>query len=100
MIDDSLDEWSLCIGACRFDFIDNSLVTISTHWASLPCARFNNGIDYSSSIQDVLSTFGKPAKASDNKYEFVSENGYITEFHFFPDYKPRLISIEIRRPDA
>jgi hypothetical protein len=104
MINDGLDDWSLYIGACRFDFIDNSLVTISTHSASLPCARFENGIDYASSVEDVLSAFGKPIKASDYKYEFVNENGYVTDFHFSPDRKSKgeanLISIEISHPDA
>lgn len=62
-----------------------------------------NGINFNSSFDDVVSAFGDPREASDYTPEFETKNGYITTFHFVPDESPtgkKLIAIGIYHPDA
>ncbi len=103
MINEVMDIWFLNIGACKFGFVDNSLVSISIHSVTLPTAHFKNGISFKSSINDLLAAFGEPIKSMNHKYTFVNEDGYVTEFQFFPDPQikgeERLSTITIYHPD-
>jgi len=100
----SRDIWSLYIGACRFGFIDNQLVSVGIHSATLNKAHLGNGISFKSSYNDVMSAFGKPIEATDYNLKFVKENGYVIKFHFVADTssigKRKLISITIYHPDS
>ncbi len=104
MIRDIRDDWDMYIGACRFGFLGNELVYVSIHRVTIPDAYFANGINFKSSIEDVLSAFGKPIKATDYNYIFRDGNGYVTKFHFMPDSKNKgteqLIAIAVSHPDA
>ena len=97
------DVWELEMGACDFGFLDNQLVSISIHSATLEKAHLDNGISFESSYDEVMSAFGDPIEASDYTPEFETENGYIARFHFIPDASPagkKLIAIGIYHPDA
>jgi hypothetical protein len=98
------DIWTLYIGACRFGFIENELVSISIHSATLNQAHFENGIGFKSSFDDVVSAFGKPIEATDYNLKFVSKDGSVIKFHFVADTssmgKRKLINIEIYHPDS
>jgi len=103
-INASRDVWTLNIGACRFGFIDNHLVTISVHSATLKKAHIENGVSFESSFNDVMSAFGKPIEATDYNLKFATENGYVIKFHFVADTssigKRKLITINICHPDS
>ena len=92
------------MGACRFGFIDNQLVSVSIHSATLKEAHCGNGISFKSSYDDVKSAFGKPIEATDYNLKFLKENGYLIKFHFVANTsfmgKRKLISIAIYHPDA
>ncbi len=96
--------WDLTIGACRFGFVDNRLVSISIHSATLKKAYLENGISFTSSYDQVKSAFGEPIEATYSNLKYVTENGYIIKFHFVPDAlskgKRKLISITIYHPDS
>ncbi|OHB82988.1 MAG: hypothetical protein A2Z38_03555 [Planctomycetes bacterium RBG_19FT_COMBO_48_8] len=96
--------WSLSVGACRFGFIENELVSVSIHSATLEKAPFETGINFKSSFDDVMSAFGKPIQATDYSLKFVTKNGYIIRFHFVADTssigKRKLITIKISHPDS
>jgi hypothetical protein len=96
--------WSLSVGACRFGFIENELVSVSIHSATLEKAHFENGINFESSFDDVMSAFGKPIEATDYILKFVKENGYVIRFQFGGDTsslgKRKLIGITIYHPDS
>ena len=100
----SRDIWTLYVGACRFGFIENELVSLSIHSATIKEAHLANGIGFKSSFDDVMSAFGKPIKATDYNLTFVNESGYIIKFHFVADTsslgKRKLINIEINHPDS
>ena len=104
LINDIRDSWDMYIGACRFGFVENSLVYISIHNVTVPDAKFDNGISFESSIEDVLDAFGEPSKASDYFYTFRNDNGFVIKFHFTPDSKnkdiEKLIAVSIYHPDA
>lgn len=96
--------WELFIGACRFGFVDNRLVSISVHSATLEKAYMENGISFTSSYDEVKSAIGEPMEATYSDLKFITENGYIIKFHFVPDAlsegKRELISIAIYHPDS
>jgi len=95
--------WDLDIGACRFGFLDNRLVTIDIHSAMLENAYLENGVTFESSYDDVMAAFGEPLEASDYTPEFETEKGYVFSFHFIPDKSSegkRLIAIGIYHPDS
>ena len=96
--------WTLYIGACRFGFIENELVSISIHSATLEKAHFENGIGFKSSFDDVMSAFGKPIEATDYNLKFLAKDGYVIKFHFVADTssmgKRKLINIIIYHPDS
>ena len=98
------DIWSLYIGACRFGFIDNQLVSVSIHSATLKEAHIGNGISFKSSYNDVKSAFGEPIEMTDYSLKFSTKNGYIIKFHFVADRssmgKRKLISITVYHPDS
>jgi hypothetical protein len=98
------DIWTLYIGACRFGFIDNELVLISIHSATLKEAHLGDGISFKSSYNDVKSAFGEPIEMTDYNLKFVKESGYVIKFHFVADTssigKRKLISITIYHPDS
>jgi len=100
----SRDIWTLHVGACRFGFIENELVSISIHSATLDKAHFENGIGFKSSFDDVMSAFGKPIEATDYILKFVKENGYVIRFQFGADTsslgKRKLIGITLNHPDS
>jgi hypothetical protein len=100
----SRDVWTLNIGACRFGFIDNHLVTISIHSATLKKAHLENGVSFESSFKDVKSAFGEPIEATDYNLKFSTKNGYVIKFHFVADNssigKRKLINIIIYHPDS
>jgi len=100
----SRDIWALYIGACRFGFIDNRLVSVSIHSATLKKAHLQNGISFKSSYNDVKSAFGEPIEATDYNLKFLTKNGYIVKFHFVADRssmgKRKLISITVYHPDS
>lgn len=104
MIDGITPVWNLGIGACRFGFVDNRLVTISVHSATIEKAYLPNGLSFESSYEEVQSVFGEPIEATDLNLEFMTENGYLVRFHFAPDRgalgKRKLINIEICHPDS
>jgi hypothetical protein len=98
------DIWDLYIGACRFGFIENELVSIGIHSVTIDKAHFENGIGFKSSFDDVLSAFGKPIEATDYNLKFVNETGYVMKFHFVADTsslgKRKLINITMYHPDS
>ncbi|HNY78978.1 MAG: hypothetical protein RBS72_15470 [Sedimentisphaerales bacterium] len=104
MIDGIGPVWDLGIGACRFGFVNNRLVTISVHSATIEKAYLPNGLSFESSYEEVESAFGEPIEAADLSLEFATENGYLVRFHFVPDLhalgKRKLINIEICHPDS
>ncbi len=104
MIDGIRPVWDLGIGACRFGFVDNRLVTISVHSATIEKAYLPNGLSFESSYEEVESAFGEPIEATDLNLEFATENSYLVRFHFAPDLgalgKRKLINIEICHPDS
>ena len=104
MIEGFDDVWSLEIGACDFGFIDNSLVAIGIHSATLETAHFENGICFTSSVEEVKSAFGEPNEETKYGLEYYTENNYFIDFHFTSsDAKngnPELINISIYHPDA
>ncbi len=99
-----LDVWNLSIGACRFGFIDNRLVTISIHSATLKEAHFDNGISFDSSFDEVKAAFGEPVKETDYILQFVTKNDYLIRFQFLADKidrtKRKLIAVTICHPDS
>lgn len=103
-IEGSDDIWQLEIGACDFAFIDNSLVGVEIHSATLDAAYFENGISFTSSVEEVKSAFGKPSEETKYGLEYYTENDYFIDFHFIPtkanDGAPELINISIYHPDA
>ena len=104
LIHGSRDIWTLYIGACRFGFIENKLVSISIHSATLKNAHFANGISFKSSFKDVMSSFGEPVEATDYIVKFEKENGYVIKFQFAADTsslgKRKLIGITMSHPDS
>ena len=96
--------WKLAIGACRFGFVDNRLVEISIHSATLKTAHLANGIGFASSYDEVKSAFGEPLEATYSKLEFATKNGYVIKFHFLPDRlsegKRKIVTITIFHPDS
>ena len=96
--------WNLSIGACRFGFIDNKLVSISVHSATLEKAYLKNGISFTSSYDEVKSAFGEQMEATYSNLKFATENGYVIRFHFVPDAsskgKRKLICIAVHHPDS
>ncbi len=96
--------WDLSIGACRFGFVDNRLVSISIHSATLKKAYLKSGINFTSSYDEVKSAFGEQMEATYSNRAFATENGYIIRFHFVPDAsskgKRKLICIAIYHPDS
>jgi len=96
--------WDLNIGACRFGFIDNHLVTISVHSATLKEAHIENGVNFKSSYNDVMNAFGEPIEATDYNLKFATKNGYVIKFHFVADTfsigKRKLVTIMISHPDS
>ena len=104
LIHGSRDIWTLYIGACRFGFIDNQLVSVSIHSATLKEAHIGNGIRFKSSYNDVKSAFGKPIEMTDYNLKFATKNGYIIRFYFVADRysmgKRKLISITVYHPDS
>ena len=100
----SRDIWTLYIGACKFGFIANELVSVSIHSATLKKAHLENGISFKSSYDDVKSAFGEPIEATDYSLKFVTKNGYVVRFHFVADTssigKRKLINIRISHPDS
>jgi len=96
--------WSLSVGACRFGFIENELVSVSIHSATLEKAHFENGINFESSFDDVMSAFGKPIQATDYSLKFATQNGYIIKFQFVADTsalgKRKLIGITVYHPNS
>lgn len=98
------DVWDLSIGACRFGFIENQLVTISIHSATLKDAHLKNGINFSSSYDKVKSAYGEPLKATNFDLKYSTENGHLIKFHFVADNsslgKRKLINISIYHPDS
>jgi len=104
MIDGIRPVWDMGIGACRFGFINNRLVTISVHSATIEKAHLPNGLSFESSYEEVESAFGEPIEAADLNLEFATVNGYLVRFHFAPDLgalgKRKLINIEICHPDS
>ena len=103
-IDGITDVWDLGIGACRFSFVDNRLVGISLHSATLKDAHLANGIGFKSSYDEVKAAFSEPLEASDFNLVFLTENDYRLRFHFVADTlvlgKRKLICIEISRPGS
>jgi hypothetical protein len=103
-IDGFRDVWDLSIGACRFGFIDNQLVAISIHSATLKDAYLKNGIGFGSSYDEVKSVYGEPLEATNFNLEYSTANGYLVTFHFVADNsslgKRKLINISIYHPDS
>ena len=103
-IDGFRDVWDLSIGACRFGFIDNHLVIISIHSATLKDAHLKNGISFGSSYDEVKSAYGEPLEATNFDLKYSTENGYFVKFHFVADNsslgKRKLINISIYHPDS
>jgi hypothetical protein len=103
-IDGIRPTWELSIGACEFGFIDNRLVQISLHSATLKTAHLANGIGFDSSYDEVKSAFGEPLEATYSHLEFATKNGYVIDFHFLPDRlsegKRKIVSITIFHPDS
>jgi hypothetical protein len=54
----------LTFGASWFVFIGNELLTIVIHRASLPNAKFRNGIGFASSRAKIVRAFGQPSERS------------------------------------
>lgn len=104
MIDGIRPVWDLGIGACKFGFVGNHLVTISVHSATLEKAHLVNGLSFKSSYDEVKSAFGEPIEAKDLHLEFRTENDYLIHFQFVADLSVlgtrRLIDIEICHPDS
>ncbi len=98
------DLWEFEIGACDFAFIDNSLVGIEIHEASMENAYFENGINFTSSVEEVKAAFGEPSEETKYGLEYYTKNGYFIDFQFTSsDDKngdPALINISIYHPDA
>lgn len=96
--------WDLSIGACRFGFVDNRLVSISVHSATLKKAYLKNGISFTSSYDEVKSAFGEQMEATYSHLEFATENGYTIRLHFVPDASSKgerkLICIAVYHPDS
>ncbi len=103
-IDGVRDVWNLAIGACRFGFVDNRLVTIDVHSATIKKAHLTNGLSFESSYDEVKSAFGKPIEEKGFNLEFATENGYLAGFHFIQNPttlgKRKLIAIKICHPDS
>lgn len=103
-IDGVRDAWYLGIGACRFGFVDNRLVSIAVHSATIEKAHLVNGLSFESSYEEVKSAFGDPIEATDLNLRFATEDGYLVRFHFIPDREVlgqrRLIVAEIFHPDS
>lgn len=100
----NVGSWDLSIGACRFGFVDNKLVSISVHSATLKKAYLKNGISFTSSYDEVKSAFGEQMEATYSNLEFAAESGYVIKFHFVPDAsskgKRKLICITVHHPDS
>lgn len=96
----SNDTWSIKMGALRFDFFENELVKIGIHNVTLKNAYFENGVNFKSSLGDVMSAFGKPINEREFFPKFLTKNGYVISFHFHAtSSKPELLAVSIAHPD-
>ena len=95
--------WRLRMGACTFGFVNNKLVAISIHSATLKDARLEMGVTFQSSYDEVKRTVGEPTKETYTNLTFERDNGYVLRFQFMADSlqagKRKLIAIEVRHPD-
>lgn len=95
--------WRLRMGACTFAFIDNRLVAISIHSATLKNARLEEGVTFQSSTEEVRKALGEPTEETYAALTFERDGGYVLRCQFMPDSlqagKRKLILVEIRHPD-
>ncbi len=97
-------DWKLTFGACQLHFIDNRLMSIGIHPATLPKAYLPNGISFESSYDEVKSTMGEPIRATDRDLDFRTSNGYEISFFFtekndIPSEAGKIVAITISHPD-
>ena len=91
------------IGASRFTFRDGKVVGISIHIASLPNARFDNGIGFDSKREEVLKAFGEPIDNSKPGLPEFDIAGTRVRFHMSAtpdDVYGKSIAIKLTRHQA
>lgn len=87
------DSWNgmkvtLYMGASRFVFEADKLVGISIHSASLPQAKFANGIGFHSSLEEIVKAFGEPGGRMGERFpEYIIEGTKIRIQMVDPKYK-------------
>jgi hypothetical protein len=103
MVHKGLGTWRFHAGGCLFGFIENELVSITIHSATIPKAYMENGITFKSTIDDLKSVYKNLEEDRMNQFKYVTDNDYVVEFMFYPDRRSRqqrLSAITLHHPDS
>ncbi len=95
--------WQFYIDATYYQFIDNKLVSIGIHSATMPDAYMKNGLSFKSTLEEFKKLYPQAEEKRRDTFTHYTENDYVIEFTFYPTYPDdelKLSAITLSHPDA